>query len=97
MDWLEARASEVTATTRWHRWALQAVQDDLLLLRRQLVERVLTHADGGPVDEAVTAYLESRTEAVSRLARFMRGLALEEASDLSALTVAVRQVRSLVG
>jgi hypothetical protein len=32
---------------------------------------------------------------LTRLGRFMRGIALEEASDLAAMTVAVRQVRSL--
>jgi hypothetical protein len=31
----------------------------------------------------------------SRLARFMRALALEEVSDLAAVTVAVRQIRAL--
>ena len=98
VDWLGSRLSEVSATTRWHRWALQAVEDDLLLLRRQIAERILADAEsGGTVDEIVAAYLGAREEAVARLTRFMRGLALEEASDLAALTVAVRQVRSLAG
>ncbi|HZD17241.1 MAG TPA: NAD-glutamate dehydrogenase domain-containing protein, partial [Actinomycetota bacterium] len=98
LDWLGSRLEEVRPTTRWHRWALQAMEDDLLLLRRQVVERLL--AEGGPevrVDEAVVAYLGSRREVTERLARFMRGLAMQEASDLAALTVAVRQVRALVG
>jgi glutamate dehydrogenase len=96
LDWLEARLSEVSATTRWHRWALQALEDDLRLLRRQVVEHVLAQGNGGlPVDQAVAAFLAERSEVVTRLGRFMRGIALEEASDLAALTVAVRQVRSL--
>jgi glutamate dehydrogenase len=96
LDWLEARLSEVSATTRWHRWALQALEDDLRLLRRQVVEHVLAQGGGGlPVDQAVAAFLAERSEVVTRLGRFMRGIALEEASDLAALTVAVRQVRSL--
>jgi glutamate dehydrogenase len=97
VDWLEGRLSEVSATTRWHRWALQAVEDDLRLLRRQVAERALAHEPDLQVDEAVEAYLRSRGDVTTRLARFMRGLALEEASDLAALTVAVRQVRGLVG
>jgi glutamate dehydrogenase len=97
IDWLEGRLAEVGTTTRWHRWALQAVEDDLLLLRRQVAERALAHGEGAPVDEAVAAYLAARGEATARLGRFMRGLALEEASDLAALTVAVRQVRALAG
>jgi glutamate dehydrogenase len=97
IDWLEGRLAEVGGTTRWHRWALQAVEDDLLLLRRQVAERALAHGEGLPVDEAVTGYLQARGDVTTRLGRFMRGLALEEASDLAALTVAVRQVRGLAG
>jgi glutamate dehydrogenase len=97
LDWLTSRLETVNPTTRWHRWALQAIEDDLLLLRRQIVERVLQGTEGQRVDEAVGAYLASRPDVTSRLARFMRGLALEEASDLAAMTVAVRQVRALAG
>ncbi len=50
---------------------------------------------GLPVEEALAAFLEQREESMTRLGRFMRGIALEEASDLAALTVAVRQVRAL--
>jgi glutamate dehydrogenase len=97
IDWLEGRLAEVGATTRWHRWALQAVEDDLLMLRRQVAERALAHGKGLAVGEAVAAYLAARGDATARLGRFMRGLALEDASDLAALTVAVRQVRGLAG
>ncbi len=96
VDWLESRLSEVSATTRWHRWALQALEDDLRLLRRHLAEHVLSQGGGAlPVEDAVASFLEERAEVMTRLGRFMRGIALEEASDLAALTVAVRQVRSL--
>jgi glutamate dehydrogenase len=96
VDWLEARVAEVSATTRWHRWAVQALEEDLRLLRRQVAERVLAQGDLA-VEEAVEAYVASHREVLTRLRRFMRGLAHEEASDLAALTVAVRQVRSLSG
>jgi glutamate dehydrogenase len=96
VDWLEARLSAVSTTTRWHRWALQALEDDLRLLRRQVVEHVLAQGGGQlPVEDAMASYLEERSEVMTRLGRFMRGIALEEASDLAAMTVAVRQVRSL--
>jgi glutamate dehydrogenase len=97
IDWLEARLSEVPATTRWHRWALQAVEDDLLTARRRLAERVLAHAGGGSVEEAMATFAAEHDDPSKRLARFMRGLALEEKSDLAAVTVAVRQIRSLAG
>jgi glutamate dehydrogenase len=97
VDWLEARVAEVTATTRWHRWAVQALEEDLRLLRRQVAERVLDRGGDASVDVALAAYVASHRDVLTRLRRFMRGLAHEEASDLAALTVAVRQVRSLSG
>ncbi len=97
IDWLEERLAGVPATTRWHRWALQAVEDDLLSARRRLAERVLAHADGRPVEEGLRDFAERHDDPTRRLARFMRGLALEEVSDLAAVTVAVRQIRALAG
>jgi glutamate dehydrogenase len=97
IDWLEARLSEVPTTTRWHRWALQAIEDDLLAARRTLAERVLARAGDGSVEAAVAALAGEDTDHGKRLARVMRGLALEEVSDLAAMTVAVRQIRALAG
>jgi glutamate dehydrogenase len=97
VDWLEARVREIPATTRWHRWALMAVGDDLLAARRKLAEQALAHAESVGVDEAVDRYLASNEEVRGRLARFMRALALEDVSDLAAVTVAVRQIRALAG
>jgi len=95
IDWLEHRLEELPAQTRWRRWAQQSMEDDLLAVRRRLCERVLEEAGGAPIDEAVDAYLEVRHEQVTRLQRFLRGLAVEGVSDLAQMTVAVRQVRSL--
>jgi glutamate dehydrogenase len=97
IDWLEERLATVPATTRWHRWALRAVEDDLLAARRRLAEQVLAHADGRSVEEGMRSFAEAHHDPTSRLARFMRGLALEEISDLAAVTVAVRQIRALAG
>jgi glutamate dehydrogenase len=97
IDWLEERLHHVPTTTRWHRWALQAVEDDLRAVRRQLAERVLTEGRGLKPDEAVEAFLASRREVLGRLDRFMSAFALEEVGDLAAVTVAVRQIRGLAG
>jgi glutamate dehydrogenase len=95
IDWLEGRLSDLRATSRWQRWAVQAMEDDLLLVRRQVAERVLSEADDGPIEQAIARFADARTEVVARLARFMRALALEDVGDLAAMTVAVRQIRSL--
>jgi glutamate dehydrogenase len=95
IDWLEGRLAELPTPNKWHRWAVQAVQDDLLLVRRLVAEKVLEEAGDRPVDEGVAAFLDSRSDAFDRLSRFMRGMALEDANDLAAMTVALRQVRAL--
>jgi len=95
LDWLQERLERVPTSSRWHRWALLAAEDDLLLARRQIAERVLSEGVGLEADEAMEAFLRSRAPLVERLRRFMSAFALEEVSDLAAVTVAVRQIRAL--
>jgi glutamate dehydrogenase len=97
IDWLEAELERLPTGSRWQRWALQAMEDDLLLLRRQLAERVLSEAGLRTPEDAVDAYLAGRTEAYKRLRRFMDSLEADGVHDLAPLTVAVRQIRALVG
>ncbi len=97
IDWLEQRLEVIPAGSRWQRWAQQSMEDDLFHLRRQMVERVLEHADGRPVDEAVESFLDERSEAFARLEKFMRGMSMEGITDLAQLTVALRQIRALLG
>jgi NAD-specific glutamate dehydrogenase len=72
------------------------MEDDLYTIRREIIETVLEQAGGRPIDEAVDAFLEDRSAAYGRVQRFMRSLAMEGVTDLSQLTVALRQLRSLV-
>ena len=64
------------------------MEDDLYTIRRQIIETMLEHAGGRPIDEAVEAFLEDRSAAYGRVHRFMRSLAMEGVTDLSQLTVA---------
>jgi glutamate dehydrogenase len=97
IDWLEQRLAEQPAKTRWQRWAIRSMEDDLFTIRRQIIETILEQAGGRPIDEAVEAFLEDRSAPYGRLRRFMRSLAMEGVTDLSQLTVALRQLRTLVG
>ncbi len=97
IDWLEFRLEEMQVATKWQRWAVQSMEDDVFLVRRQLAERLIDEAAGLPVEEAVGAFLERRAERVARLERFMRTLKTESATDLAQLTVGLRQIRSLIG
>jgi len=95
LDWLENQLEALPAGTRWQRWARQSMEDDLFSLRRSLCERALELAGGSPIDEAIDSFLASREEAVARLQRFLRSLGIEGVTDLSQLTVALRQIRAL--
>jgi glutamate dehydrogenase len=96
IDWLEQRLDEQPAKTRWQRWAVHSMEDDLYTIRREIIETILEQSGGRPIDEAVDVFLEDRSAAYGRVQRFMRGLAMEGVTDLSQLTVALRQLRSLV-
>jgi glutamate dehydrogenase len=97
IDWLEQQLEKLPAATRWQRWAQQSMEDDLFALRRTLCERVLELAGGAGIDEAIERFFEDRAQTCERVMRFLRGLKMEGVSDLSQLTVAVRQLRSIAG
>jgi glutamate dehydrogenase len=97
IDWLEAQLESMSVGTRWQRWAQQSMEDDLFALRRTLCERVLELAGGAGIDEAIDRFFEDRAQSSERVMRFLRGLKMEGVSDLSQLTVAVRQLRSIAG
>jgi glutamate dehydrogenase len=98
INWLEARVDQLPASSRWHRRAIQTVEEDLLNLRRELAERVLNEAaaDTTP-QEAMEAYLATRGRSHDRLTRFMRSLAIDGVDDVASVIVAIRQIRALVG
>ena len=97
LDWLEHRLETLPVGTQWQRWAAQSMEDDLFLVRRQLVEKVIAGASGMSVDEAIGAFFETRVEAEERLERFTKNLAVEGVTDLAQFTVALRQIRTLLG
>ncbi len=97
LDGLERRLETLPVGTHWQRWAAQSMEDDLFLVRRQLVERLVAESPRISVDEAMAAFFERRTEAEERLGRFMKTLAVEGVTDLAQFTVALRQIRALLG
>ncbi|MDJ0962064.1 MAG: NAD-glutamate dehydrogenase [Acidimicrobiia bacterium] len=96
LDWLEEQIAALPAATRWHRRALQAVDDDLVLVRRELAERILEEADDSlDPGAALEHYLVGRVAALGRLTRFMRDLAVDGVDDVAPVVVAIRQIRAL--
>jgi glutamate dehydrogenase len=91
LDWMQAELERIPATSRMQRWALQAVREDAHQVRRELAGAVLAEADGD-----LERFLEERKGRVDRLNAFLRSLAREGDPDLAGLTLAVRQMRSIV-
>ena len=97
LDWLETELERVRAGSRMQRWALQAVREDAAHARRELAQRAFEESPGRTPAEIVERFLHARSDAGRRLAGFLRALAREGEPDLAGLTLAVRQLRAIVG
>ena len=97
LDWLETQLDELRASSRMQRWALLAVREDSTQARRELAQTVLDESPGRSPAEAVERFLHTRDAATRRLAAFLRALSREGEPDLAGLTLAVRQLRAIVG
>jgi len=95
IDWLEHQVDALPARTRWQRWSVQTLDDELLRLRRSLAERVIAEGEGHPPNEAVDLFLLAHANEEGRLIRFMRLLEKDGVSDAASVLVAIRQVRGL--
>jgi glutamate dehydrogenase len=96
LDLLEEGLARLPTPSRFDRWAAQAVSDDLLALRREIARRALESADGVPPAEALERFLATRVDTEARLDRLVASLETQAETTLAALTVALRQIRSLV-
>ncbi len=94
LDQLTDLTRGVVAETRWQRWALWTVEEELLAIRRRAAERVLELAGSLEGEEAVRHFLSIRSGHVARLIRFMRSFDITSNGDVSPLVVALRQVRA---
>jgi glutamate dehydrogenase len=96
LDWLETQVLDFVATSRWEQFALDAILDDLLLVRREAVHKaVVEYPELEPVD-ALARFLARRPEAVARLERLIEQFLTDGMDDLAVITVALRQVRGVI-
>jgi glutamate dehydrogenase len=96
LDWLETELERVRAGSRMQRWALQAVREDAAHVRRELAQRAIEESPDRSPAEVVERFLHARSEGARRLAAFLRALAREGEPDLAGLTLAVRELRTIV-
>jgi glutamate dehydrogenase len=93
---LEKLATGYLFTDSWQRWALEALEDDLVELRRRLTGRILMEASDLSPQEAVDRYTSTNAVALDRLRGFLSGLGAEQPDNLAPLMIGVRQLRALL-
>jgi glutamate dehydrogenase len=93
LDKLRTATQTVPAETPWQKNALTSLVDDLFNYQSTLASRVMTESNGGdPVD----AWLSKRPRVVERVDQTMHDFKAATQVDLAMLTVASRQLRTLV-
>ncbi len=97
IDWLERQIESLPATTRWQRWATLSLRQELMNLRRAIVERVLAGSHDGDIGAAFGTFAEAKVIERERLAGLVSLLRRDGVSDSAAVVVAMRQMMTLVG
>lgn len=80
---------------KWHRWARQTVEDDLLAVRRRLAERILIGSGAESVDVAVDQFLVVCGDDAQRAVDLARSVLADPEIEPVALMVVVRQIEAL--
>jgi glutamate dehydrogenase len=97
LDRLESIAGGYHFTDSWQRWALEALEDDLVEIRRTLTKRILQSSGELPPQEALAEFMEAHAGAIGRLNAFVNGLGTEQPENLAPLMIGIRQLRALIG
>jgi glutamate dehydrogenase len=94
LERLRTAGASIAAETPWQKAAVAAVVDDLFNYQSVIASRVLTETNGArdPVD----IWLASRSREVERIDQMMTDFRAAQSIDLAMLTVASRQLRTLV-
>ncbi|HSP17564.1 MAG TPA: NAD-glutamate dehydrogenase [Thermoanaerobaculia bacterium] len=97
LDRLRAAGTSIATETPWQKAAVAAVVDDLFNYQSVLASRVIAESNGkrGTADP-IDAWLLSRGRVVERVDQTMNEMRTAPTVDLAMLTVASRQLRTLV-
>jgi glutamate dehydrogenase len=95
LDRLRSASQNVSAETPWQKSALTSLVDDLFNYQSTLAARVMTEANGTGGDPVET-WLAQRPRVVERVDQTMHDFRAATTVDLAMLTVASRQLRTLV-
>ena len=95
LDRVRGATQTVAAETPWQKSALTALVDDLFNYQSTLAARVITETNGKGGDP-VESWLAQRPRVVERVDQTMHDFRAASTVDLAMLTVASRQLRTLV-
>ena len=96
VPWLRGEIFRVAGDGRWDQRAAQALSGDLGRAHHALTVKVLRDSDGGDMDVAIARFTQSAGPALERLQRLTDEVQSDGAESLSALSVVVREVSSLI-
>jgi glutamate dehydrogenase len=97
--WLRASAQELPSQRYWDRQAIAALVDDLYASQRSLTLSVLRHAYSKKPDSTAAmleAWAHERRHTMARVSQLLSELQATATLDLAKLTVANRQIKSLL-
>ncbi|MHA1566025.1 MAG: NAD-glutamate dehydrogenase domain-containing protein, partial [Alphaproteobacteria bacterium] len=100
-DWLREASRQVKVESEWQRLAVDAIVDDSFGHQSQITAGVLQGADGGALangtgERLIDQWLDGRRPAVERTGALIGEMRAALEVDLAMLTVANRQLRTLV-
>jgi glutamate dehydrogenase len=97
LDRLRTAGAAIVADTPWQKAAVAAVVDDLFNYQSVLASRVITEANGSKTaSDPVDSWLAARLRVVERIDQTINDVRAAPVVDLAMLTVASRQLRTLV-
>jgi glutamate dehydrogenase len=94
LDRIRSAGAAIAAETPWQKAAVAAVIDDLFNYQSILAARVIRESNGAR--DPVESWLASRARVVERIDQTMTDFRAAQSVDLAMLTVASRQLRTLV-
>jgi glutamate dehydrogenase len=97
LDWLRGQIERLAVEGHWQAVARGTLREELHVLQRRLLDRVLASRSRGDAQARVAAWLESGGEAVDALRRTVQEMRATGGADFPTLSVAVQAVRRLAG
>jgi glutamate dehydrogenase len=97
LDWLRGRILDLPRDDRWQSLARAALREDLHVVHSAIAAEVLrTSTPGAHGHEQVAGWVETIETATNRCLRLLSDIINSGRADLATLSVALREIRSLV-